>query len=196
MPSIRLEELSSFGRSALKLDRGFSELARLGEQIERLNLESDHDLDHALKLLKKFSLQGQAIAEDMQEFSRSLQEARERSEAAAGAVGERAKLLQERRTRRAELQERLLRVEQDIQAANAGLVGERRGEKSVLPEENKSRVKTRFSELHQKLADFIQTAQTIKKEAAQLKFKRIQRDAQSMLDHLQTLRGKLQTLLS
>ncbi|MBI3299015.1 MAG: hypothetical protein HYZ75_12665 [Elusimicrobia bacterium] len=45
MPSIRLEDLSPFGRLALKLDQELSELARVGGQIARVDIGSDNGLD-------------------------------------------------------------------------------------------------------------------------------------------------------
>jgi len=195
MPSVKLEALSEFGRIALKLDRDFSELERLSAKIERLNLESESDLDHAVKLLGEFALQGQEIGRDMQEFSKALEAARERSDAAAKSVSERAGRVQERQQRRAQLQERLVRLEQELKTANAGLTGGRKGDREAS-EEEKARIKTQFAELRSRLSEFIEPAEKIRDEAAQLKFRRIERDAQSMLDTLLALRRKLETILS
>lgn len=196
MPSIRLEELSVFGRLALKLDKEFSELTRLREKIERLSLESESDLDHAVRLLSEFSRQGQTISGDMQEFSKALEEASLRSEAAAKSVGERARQVQERRQQRDELQEKLVRLDQDIQTANAGLLGGGKRETKTPSDDERARIKAQFTQLHARLADLIEPARKIKEEAASLKFRKIERDAQSMLDSLVALRAKLETLLA
>jgi chromosome segregation ATPase len=188
MPSIRMDELSPFGRLALKLDGDFSELSRLSGQLERLDLESESDLDHAVKLLSQFSQHGQEFAQDMQEFSKSLKEAHERSEAAAKSVGERAHQVQERHQRRSQLQDKLALVEHDIKTASAMLAGSRKDDKLII--------KAQFEQLSQKLVGFIESGQAIKEEAVRLKFKRIEREALSMLDTLQALRRKIQSILS
>ena len=196
MSSIRRDELSPFGLQALKLDEDFSELGRLCAKIERLDLESESDLDHAVKLMGEFARQGQTIAEDMQHFSKSLQEARERSEVAARSVEQRAQQVLERQGRRDRLKDRLIQLDQEIKSANEGLLGGRKSANEALSDAEKERIKAQFEQLQRRLADFIDPAQKIRDEAAQLKFRRIERDAQSMLDTLVALRRKLETILS
>jgi len=54
MSSIRVDTLSPFGRLAVTLDTDFfPELSRLSGQIQRLDLDTDGDLDHAVKLLNE-----------------------------------------------------------------------------------------------------------------------------------------------
>jgi len=50
-----VDTLSPFGRLAVTLDTDFSELSRLSGQIQRLDLDTDGDLDHAVKLLNEFT---------------------------------------------------------------------------------------------------------------------------------------------
>src|SRR4051812_45259090 len=116
MASINPEHLSPFGRSALKLDGDFSELVRIGGQLQRLELDSDSGLEHAIKLLGQFAQHGQAIAAGIQDFSRSLQELREKSEAAAKLVSERAQAIQQRKQLREQIREKLARVEDQVKA--------------------------------------------------------------------------------
>lgn len=83
MPSVRLEDLSSFGRAALALDREFSALADVGAQMSRAEIASDKGLDEALKILNRAAQHGESLAAAMQKFSSSLQEARDKAEASA-----------------------------------------------------------------------------------------------------------------
>jgi hypothetical protein len=105
MPSIRPEDLTPFARAALKLDRELVELARLGEQISRTDIDSDSGLDEGVKILTRVSQHGH-IAETMQEFSASLQEARDKAQAATKLVAERAEMIQRRKQKQDQLQER------------------------------------------------------------------------------------------
>src|SRR5690349_11854543 len=107
MPALRLDDLSPFGRLAVKLDEEFSALARLSGQIERLVLDSEGDLEHAVKLLNQFAEHGKNITDGIQEFSKVLREAQERSESAAKLVADRAQLIQQRKEQQRALQGKL-----------------------------------------------------------------------------------------
>src|SRR4051812_29981594 len=112
------QHLSSFGRLAVKLDADLGELTRLSAQIQRLDLETDSDLDHSVKLLGKFADIGRDISVGIQDFSRILQEARDKSEGAIQLVAERAELIRQRKQRQKEVREQLSQVEQNVRATN------------------------------------------------------------------------------
>ena len=196
MPSIHPEDLSPFGRLALSLDGDFTELQRLAGQIEELDVESESELDRALKLLKRFSEHGQKIGGSMQEFSASLEDARQRSEAAAKSAAAVAQKVQERVRQREELQDSLQLVEREIQAANAGLTASKTPEGRAPSKEEELQIKAQFEGLLRRMPGFISAAQVIKDQAAAQNFKRIERDAESMLDTLQALQSKLKSILS
>ncbi len=191
MSSIRLENLTPFGRLALKLDNDFSELSRLGSQIAKVDIESDSGLDHAIKILNLVAQHGKNIADGMQEFSKCLLEARERSEAAIQVVGERAQLVQQRRQKQDQLDQRLRQVEEEVKTVNASLAGFKRQGKNELSEEEKRQITADLERLQNPTLGFIESAQAIKAEAGRLKFKRVEREAQSMIDTLQATRRKI-----
>ena len=191
MASIPLDSLSPFGRLAVKLDGDFSELTHISGQLQRLEIDSDSGLKRAIKLLEQFARHGQNITEGVQEFSRSLQEARERSEAAAQIIAERAQLIQQRKQQHDQVREKLTQLEQKVKAANASLAGLKKHDKSEYSDEEKVQIRAQLERLGSHLVGFIEEAQTIKEEAGRSKFKEIQHDAQSLQEALQSSRRKL-----
>jgi chromosome segregation ATPase len=184
MPSLRLEDLSSFGRLAVKLDGHFSELVRLSGQIDRLDIESEGGLTHAVKLLNEFAEHGNAISEHIQDFSKALQEVQQRSEAAAKHVAERAQLIHGRKQKQNEIRERLDQVEQEVQAAGVRLAGFKKDGKTELTNEEKHQVRTELERLNEILKKFEDEVQGIKETAREAKFKSLEHDAKNVLDAL------------
>jgi len=195
MPSVRLEDLTPFGRAAVKLDNELAELARAGGQIEGVDLESDNGLDEGLKILTRVAAYGQSVAETMQEFAKSLQEARDKAEAATKLVSERAQLIQQRRQRQGQLQEKLTQVKEDITAAGASLAGLGKPAKGALSDDDKRRVAAELERLRAPMNGFIEAAQAIKTEAARSNFRRVERQADSVIDSLQASLRKLAQVL-
>lgn len=191
MPSIRLEDLTPFGRAAVTLDREFAELARVGEQIARVDVESDGGLDQGVKLLNRAAQHGQSIADAMLEFSRSLQEARDASDAAMKAVSERAELIRQRRQREEELQRRLDQLKEDLTAAGAGLARSSPPAAGGLSDQDKRRIAAELEKLLEPMSRFIAAGRAIKDEAARSRFRRVERQADSIIDSLESSRRKL-----
>lgn len=195
MPSIRLEDLTPFARVALKLDRELTELARLGDQISGTEIESDNGLDEGIRILNRVSQCGQ-IAETMKEFSTSLQEARGKAEAATKLVAERAQLIQQRRQAQDQLQQRLTAIKEKVKAVGASLAGFGEPVKGDLSQEDKRRIAAELAGLQAPMSGFIETIQAIKAEAARSNFKRLERQADSMIDSLQASRRKIAQVLA
>lgn len=194
MSTIRLDSLSPFGRMAVELDSNFSELTRLSGQLERLEIDSEGGLEHAVKLLNDFAARASAIAEGMQNFAQTLQEAQARSEAATRQVAERAHSIQERKQRQQQIHQKLTQVKQDVKAVNDSLAEFRKaGDGSGG---DKTRLHLEFERLSGQLSRFIADAQAIKAEAHQAKFKILERDAQALVDVLESSRRKVTQALA
>lgn len=196
MTSLHLENLSSFGRLAVQLDEHFLELIRLSGQIERLDIESESGLEHAVKALNEFAEHGKGIAEGIQGLSQALEETRARSEAAAQVVSERAQLIQQRKLQQYQIRERLSQVEEKVKAANANLAGLRRDAKSEYTNQEKLQLRADLAGLNDNLKKFLGDVQAIKKDASQAKFKTIEQDAKNLLDALQSSCRKIDKAIS
>jgi hypothetical protein len=186
MPSLRFENLSSFGRLAVKLDEHFMELTRLSGQIERLDIDSESGLELAVKLLNQFAEHGKNVSEGIQGFSKVLQETRERSEVAVKQVAERAEFIHQRKQQKNQLREKLHQAEQNVKAANANLVSFRNNGKSEFTHEARLQIKAQLERLNEDLKRVLADVQTIKEAAGRLKFKSVEHDAKNLLDALRS----------
>jgi hypothetical protein len=195
MPSIRLEDLTPFGRVAVKLDQELADLARSGEEIAGVNLETEKGLDEGLKILNRVALCGESVAVTMQDFAASLQEARDKAEAATKLVSERAQIIQRRRLDQDELQARLDALKVEVKEAGAGLSGFAEPVKGEPSEDDKRRIAAELEKVLVPLTRFVSAAQAVKAEAARLNFARIERQADSMIDSLNASRRKIEQAL-
>src|SRR4051794_29616402 len=116
-----IQNLSSFGQAALALDNDFSELDRLGGQIERLEFESDAGFEKMQQLLTRFSECGQRIGEGVQTLARSLEEARGRAEKAATFVSERANQVHERHLEREQMFDRFRVLGESVRSVSSAV---------------------------------------------------------------------------
>jgi chromosome segregation ATPase len=195
MPTFRSEDLSPFGRLAVELDTAFSEMTRMSGQIQRLDIDSESGLERAVKVLDLFARNGQAVAEGIQAFSKVLQEARSKSEAAAQSVMERAEAIRDRKQHQSDLRSRLASVESSVAAANAELSGFRQGGKDLSGDKN-TRIREQLERLSGDLKSFLDAAQAVKSDAARAKFKTIERDAQNLLDVLRASSRRIEKALA
>lgn len=196
MSSIRMEQLSSFGRLAVKLDAEFSELARLGAQIQRLDIDTESGLEHAVKLLGKFAESGKAISEGIQQFSTVLQEARERSESAAQTVSARANDIRDRKMRQADLRGKLLQIEDVVKNVNEDLSQFKRDGKSDPTDADKLQMRAELEKANAALRTLIVDAEATKESAREMKFKTLEREAQALLDTLRSSCRKVDKVLA
>ena len=196
MSAIRLENLSSFGRLAVKLDTDFAELTRLSGQLQRLDIDSDSGFEHAVKILNQFAQHGSSISEGIQEFSKCLQEARERSEVAAKAVSERAELIRGRKDKQDQMRAQLELVGDNVRAVNASLAGFRKEGRTEFSGEEKRQLKSELERLNVDLRKYLGDAQAIKEAARQSKFKSVERDAQDLIDVLRSSCRKVDKVIA
>ena len=191
MPSIRLEDLTPFGRAAVKLDQELSELVKIGGQMEGVQIDSDGGVDEGIKLLNRAAPYSESVAGTMQEFAKTLQEARDRAEAAMKVVAERGQLIQRRRAFEDELQAKLTALSEQVKDAGAGLAGLGKAGPGGLSDEQKRQVAAELEKLREPMNGFIAAGQALKDEAAAGKFRRLERQAESMIDSLRASLRKI-----
>lgn len=183
MKTLDMETLSPFGRLAVQLDHEFSELNRLSGQMERMDIESDTELERAIKILNQFAEHGQNVTNGIQEFNKALLDAREQAEKAAQIVGERVGLVQQRKDEREQMQLKLSHLGEKAKQMTADL--------SNFSREDKQQLIAQLQALDVQLADLMNEAQSIKAEANEARMKSIERDAQSLYGMLQSARQKI-----
>lgn len=193
MSTLNTETLSPFGRWALQLDTDLTELKRLGAQIERLEIESDSGLEHALKLLAQFAHRGENITQGIQGFAQTLQDARSEAEAAATMVAARAQEIQARKQLQDQMQERISMLGKRVKEVSDSMTGIRKSEAGSLSED--PRITEQLREMDARLAEFVAEAQAIQLEARESHMRSIERNAESLFGTLQSARRKLGTVI-
>lgn len=191
MPSVRLEDLSPFARVCLKLDSELAELARSGEQISKVDLESDNGLDEGIKILGRVARYGESVAVTMQEFSSTLQEARDKAEASTALVAERAQVIQKRKQTQDALQEKLSLLKDEVKSAGESLSSVPAAGSEGPSDEDKRRIAAELEKFQAPLNKFIELIQAVKAECASGNYRRLERQADSMIDSLQSTRRKI-----
>lgn len=187
---IDLDDLTPFGRLALKLDEEFRALGSAAERMAKVDLESDSGLDEGLKILNKVAESGQSLAAVMQQFAAAMEEARAGAESATRLVAERAQFIQKRREEQDALQEKLEKVKDEVQAVGASLAGYAQP-KGIPSDEDKRRIAAELEKLQAPMTRFVVAAKEIKAAAANGRFRRLERQADSVIDSLEASRRKI-----
>lgn len=195
MPALRLDDLTAFGRQALKLDTEFSALARVGAQIQRLDLDTESGLEKAVRLLNEFAQHGTNVSAGIAGFAQAIRDAQAQAEATAKEVGARATIIQARKAQQNQVRDRLLALEKKVQAVNASLAGFKKDGNVPFSPEEQQRIKGQLDGINGELKAFLDDAQAIRDAARQAKFKSVERDAQALFDALRSSCRKLDRIV-
>ncbi|MGE0615088.1 MAG: hypothetical protein AB7P04_05580 [Bacteriovoracia bacterium] len=180
MSQTKSSELSPFLQAAVDLDEQFSQLDRLSGHIDRHSLDGEGGLERARELLSKFSAVAQGIATGVQNLAQRLEEARMQAERASQIVANRAASVQARQ----EVAEQMLARFQNLgdQAREVSdAVGKLQGPEAV----------SHLPELDARLGGLVEEAQKLQQDAQASHLKAYARNAESLGQTLQTMRGRL-----
>lgn len=164
-------------------------LRRLNEQTTRLS-EMTERLASTVAALNDMNAELRESEERYRGLAQELEEAREKAEAATRLVAERARLIEERGRHQDELRGRLDAVKADVQAAGAGLAGLQKPAGAPSDEE-KARIAAELERMLEPMARFVEAARAVKAEAARGGFRRVERQADSLIDSLEASRRKI-----
>lgn len=178
------DQLGAFGKAAVLLDFDFTELERLGGQLERLDLSSPQGLEHSLKILAKFGEHGEGLANHLEEMAQALAEARVRTEEVSKAVGEKAMLIQKLRGENQGLWEKFKDLGEKVRVVS-----------DSVAEINKTEAKTAAIEnLTAELKNLFDQTCALRSEAHEARMKELEKNAHALSQVLQTAQKKLQSL--
>jgi hypothetical protein len=177
--------------AVLTLDAHFSDLKRLSERIESLDLKSNFDFEQSEKLINLFAETGEAISADIAHFVNVLNETRGEGEAAAEKVSARADQLKLRRT---DIQDKMARfhaLSEKVVELNQSLLEFKRPEGEVLLEADKEQLKARLTEVAAQLSGLIDEAQELKDLGHNAKIKDLEQNAEAMRQSLIAVSKKI-----
>lgn len=183
---------SALVETVLKLDSYLSEIHRLGEKIDAMELKSDFDFEQAQKLMNRFTECGQGVAEEVVQLSANLNEVRAKAEAAAQLVSAKAELLQARQNHHQKKMDDFRALGEKVRHLTLSLNDLKGSEGQDLSEQDRILVSMRLSDFQIQLQPLIDEALTLKKEAQNSKLKTLESGADSLVQSLSAISRRLQ----
>jgi hemerythrin superfamily protein len=182
--------------AVLTLDEHFSELSRLSNRIDEIDLKSNFDFEQSERLITRFAEAGQAISEDIGQFVKVLNETREQAEQAAQKVSAKADLLKVRKEDMQVKMERFHLLSEKVRQLNQSLVQFKRPAGETLTEQDKTELKTRLGDMSSQLQALIEEAQILKEVGHESKMKVLEQNAESMRQSLIAVSQKITGMMT
>jgi hypothetical protein len=192
----KIKNPSSLVLSVLTLDEHFSELKRLSERIDEMDLKSNFDFEQSEKLINRFAEAGQNISNDIVLFVNELNEARTQAETAAQKVAAKAELLKAKKEDNQQKLSRFEALSQKVSQLNEKLVQFRPADEQNLSEAERTEIKSRLLEIRGQLDSFIEEAEVLKDIGYQSKIKVLEQNADSMRQTLIAVGKKIDTFVT
>jgi hypothetical protein len=181
-------------KSVLALANYLAELDRVGTKINSTDMTSDFDVEYIQKLMTHFAECGQGVSDEVTNLSTHLQEAQTRAETVAQGVSKQAELL------------RIRRNEQDAKLEEFGILGEkvrdltatisqfRPPQGDALTKEDRAKLTSSIPAFDAQLASLLEELQNLRQSARDLRMKALEKNAESLVQTLQSVRKKLSDL--
>ncbi|WP_413584294.1 hypothetical protein [Bdellovibrio sp. HCB274] len=189
----KIKEPSPLVESVLVLDSYLSEIVRLGDKIQTMDLKSDFDFEQAQKLLSRFTECGQGVSDGVLKLSQNLTEARAKAEKAAEVIAEKAAILEARHNLHQQKMQDFGLLGQKVAALTLSLNDLKRPEGSTLTDEDRSILKTRLADFDTQLEPLIQEAKDLRTSAQESRIKSLEQSTESLVQKLTTVRKQLET---
>ena len=177
--------------AVLTLDAHYTDLKRLAERIEALELKSNFDFDQSEKLMTHYAETGQAISQDIAQFVQVLNDTRSEAEAAAAKVSAKAELLELRKNDVQEKMGRFHALSAKVTQLNESLLDFKRPSDESFTDADRELVKGRLSEIASQLGGLILEADQLKELGREGKIKILEQNAESMRQSLIAVEKKI-----
>jgi chromosome segregation ATPase len=174
-------------KSVLALDNYLTELERVGMKINSTDMTSDFDIEFVHKLLTRFAECGQGISEEVANLSAHLHEAQARAEAVAQGVSKQAEKFQARKKEQDEKLEEFRLLGEKVRNLSAA-IGELRGTK------DREKLTSNLPVFETQLTGLIEDLQKLRQSARESRMRGLEKNAESLVQTLQTVRKKLSDL--
>jgi hypothetical protein len=191
--SNKIKNPSPLVETVLKLDNYLTEIVRLGEKIEEMDLKTDFDFEQVQKMMAHFTECGQGVAEEVVQLSANLNEARAKAEAAAQIVAEKAEQVQARQEQHHQKMADFRALGEKVRELTTSLNDLKRPEGVDLTEDDRAKVSMRLSEFQLRLQPLIDEALYLKKEAQTSRLKTLEQGADSLVQSLSAIGRRLES---
>ncbi|KYG66445.1 hypothetical protein AZI86_05205 [Bdellovibrio bacteriovorus] len=192
--SNQIKNPSPLVETVLKLDNYLSEIVRLGEKIESMDLKTDFDYEQAQKLMNHFTQCGQGVAEEVVQLSATLNEARAKAEAAAQIVAARAEQIQARQNDHHQKMADFRALGDKVRDLTLSLNDLKRPDGEELTDDDRAHLSMRLSEFQLQLQPLIAEALKLKNEAHTSRLKTLEQGADSLVQSLSAIGRRLELL--
>jgi hypothetical protein len=191
--SYKIKDPSPLVESVLVLDSYLSEIVRLGDKIQNMDLKSDFDFEQAQKLMNRFAECGQGVSDQVVRLSQELTTARAAAEKAAGVVAERSTILENRHNLQQQKMQDFRILGEKVAALTVSLNDLKRPEGSTLSDEDRVTLSARLTEFDSQLEPLIQEAKDLRTSAQEAKIKALEQSTESLVQRLTSVRKHLET---
>jgi hypothetical protein len=181
-------------RAALALDHYFSELERLGGQINSLDMKTEFDFEQAQRLMSRFAECGEGLSAEVINLSTCLGESRVRAEGIALGVSERAQQLKAYKDLQGRKFDEFRLLGEKVRALTEEMNQLNRSEGENLSDADRAQLAASLAAFSEQLNPLIEQAQNLRKEARESKMRVLEQNADSLTQTLQAVRQKLDTL--
>lgn len=188
-----LKNPSPLVNAVLALDHQFTELIRLGEKIDAMDIKSDFDFEQSQRLLQLFSQHGEGVSKEVVELSTSLHELRAKAEAVAQKVWAKAEALSARKSDADKKMEELRALGEEVRVLATSLQDLKKEEGDVVTEEDREKIAKRLADFDVQLRPLIEKAQALQQEGRTSKVKLLEQSADSLRQSLIAITKKIST---
>lgn len=192
--SVKIKNPTPFLQAVLKLDNYFSELIRLGEKIETMDMKSDFDFEQADRLIKHFAECGEGVSHEIVQMSNELSVLRQQAEASAKVVAERAEQLQAYKEEQHKKMDEFRQLGEKVRNITATLQTFKLQEGAELSAQEREEMTLRLEAFETQLLPLIEEAHTLKKQGQQSKMKILESSADSLGQSLQAVSQKIKSV--
>lgn len=189
----KIKDPSPLVEAVLHLDSYLSEIVRLGDKIQAMDLKSDFDFEQAQKLMNRFTECGEGVSEQVMRLSATLNEARAKAEVAASMVSERAELLAARQNEHQQKMQDFRSLGDKVRTLTLSLNDLKRPEGEMPSEEERAKISMRLTEFEMQLQPLIEEARNLRKEAQTSRIKALEQGADSLVQSLSAISKRLET---
>ncbi|UOF02173.1 hypothetical protein [Bdellovibrio reynosensis] len=189
----KIKDPSPLVEAVLRLDSYLSEIVRLGDKIQTMDLKSDFDFEQAQKLMSRFAECGQGVSDQVVHLSQTLNEARAKAEAAAEQVAARAAILEARHNEHQQKMDAFRILGEKVSELTLSLSDLKRPEGSTLSDEDRVSLSKRLTDFDVQLEPLIQEARDLRTSAQESKIKTLEHSADSLVQRLTAIRARLET---
>jgi uncharacterized phage infection (PIP) family protein YhgE len=179
--------------AAAAFDGELERFSRLSDALARLSLEGEKHLERAAELLNELASSEERLGAHAQKLMSALTQSRDKQQAQAAAVGERAKEIEKRSLAFKALLERFQELGDEAAALNR--LGQDMSEQVPLDRAGAERaLLPRLDELHERMSALAEQSQKVAEDAKGAGFQELSRKAHDLRQQLLSARNKVSLL--